>query len=89
MKTITIRELHARTGRWVRQARRHGHIVITDNGRAVARLVPDAGSVAAPYFSRRNFISRRLKERIETGQLGRTGTDSTIGISEDRENRNS
>ena len=30
MKTITIRELHARTGRWVREAAQHGQILVKD-----------------------------------------------------------
>ena len=33
MKTISIRELHLKTGRWVRHAASRGPIVVTDRGR--------------------------------------------------------
>jgi two-component system sensor histidine kinase SenX3 len=32
MKTISIRELHAKTGGWVRQAVHYGEIAVTDHG---------------------------------------------------------
>src|SRR5580693_6506232 len=41
MKTVTIRELHAKTGELVRDASRHGHILVTDNGRTIAKIVPE------------------------------------------------
>jgi len=37
MKTVTIRQLHAKTGEVVRQASRHGQILVTDNGRTIAK----------------------------------------------------
>ncbi len=84
MTTISIRELHARTGKWVRQAAKQGQILVTDNGRAVARMVPEAAAPKLPYFARRRFINRRMKRWIETGELGRGGTDVTTGISAER-----
>src|SRR5437870_2382630 len=53
MKTITIRELHARTGQLVRQASRHGEIRVTDRGRVVAKIVPQAEPAEVPYFAKR------------------------------------
>ncbi|MBV9342773.1 MAG: type II toxin-antitoxin system prevent-host-death family antitoxin [Acidobacteria bacterium] len=38
MKTITIRELHLETGRWVRRVATGEVIVVTDRGRRVAAL---------------------------------------------------
>ena len=87
MKTVTIRELHARTGELVREAYRHGEIRVTDNGRTVAKIVPEAEPDEVPYFARRKFISPAFRKLIESGRLGRGGTDSTEGISEDREDR--
>ena len=87
MKTVTIRELHNRTGELVRQAARHGQIRVTDNGRVVAKILPDAEPTEVPYFARRQYISPRMKRLIEGGKLGSGGTDSTIAISEDREDR--
>lgn len=40
MKEISIRELHRRTGAWVRNARRFGSILVRDRGRPVARITP-------------------------------------------------
>ena len=87
MKTISIRELHARTGKWVRQAARQGQILVTDNGSIVARMLPETAPRNEPYFARRRFINRKMKRWIETGELGRGGTDVTAGISADREDR--
>jgi len=87
VKTITIRELHSETGRWVRAAARHGEILVTDHGKPVAKLVPEAEPRAIPYFARRKFIKPSLKQEIESGRLGAGGTDSTIAISEDRDAR--
>jgi prevent-host-death family protein len=87
MKTITIRELHSRTGQWVRKAAQHGQILVTDHGRTVARIVPEIKTAAVPYFARRKFISPVFRKIVESGSLGKGGTDSTILISEDREDR--
>ena len=40
MKEISIRELHRRTGAWVRSARKYGAILVRDRNIAVAKLVP-------------------------------------------------
>jgi prevent-host-death family protein len=85
MKTITIRQLHNRTGALVRDASRHGEIRITDNGRAVARIVPLAHPSPIPYFARRK-PSPAFKKLDSSGKTGR-GTDATITISEEREDR--
>ena len=87
MKTVSIRELHAKTGEVVRGVARHGQILVTDNGRPVAKILPEAPRAEVSYFARRRFISEAVKKRIEGGRLGRGGTDSTVGISEDRDDR--
>ncbi len=85
MKTITIRELHAKTGEWVREAALHGQILVTDNGRAVARIVPETEEGSVPYFAARkpSAAFARLDATGKTGQ----GTDVTQLISDDREDR--
>jgi len=87
MKTISIRELHAKTGRWVRDASKHGQILVTDNGRAIAKIVPELPPIQTPYFARRNYIDDQTRSVIESGRLGRGGADATDLISEDREDR--
>jgi prevent-host-death family protein len=85
MKTISIRELHNRTGQLVRQASRYGEIRVTDNGRVIARILPQAEPAEVPYFARRKLSEafKRLDQRGKTGQ----GTDSTAAISQDRDER--
>ncbi len=83
MKTVTIRELHTRTGRVVRQASRHGEILVTDRGTVVARILPHIERRETPYFARRK-VSVAFRRLDESGRTGR-GTNSTIGISEDRD----
>lgn len=81
MKTISIRELHQRTGTWVRKAAELGAITVTERGKPLARLqaVPDA-SLENPFRTRR---LRPGYARLR-GKLGR-GTDSTAIVSEDRD----
>jgi prevent-host-death family protein len=85
MKTITIRELHARTGRWVREVARHGQILITDNGHTIAKIVPESHPAETPYFSRRKR-SPAFRRLDDSGKL-HSGTDATETISEDRKDR--
>jgi prevent-host-death family protein len=85
MKTITIRELHNRTGQLVRQAARQGEIRVTDNGRVVARILPQAETAKIPYFARRK-PSVAFKRLDASGKTGRSA-DSTLAISQDREDR--
>jgi len=85
MKTVTIRQLHAKTGELVRQASRHGQILVTDNGRTIAKIVPETDASGAPYFSQRkpSVAFSRLDRTDKTGR----GTDVTQLIAEDREDR--
>ena len=85
MKTVTIRELHAKTGELVRDASRHGHILVTDNGRTIAKIVPETNETGVPYFAHRK-PSTAFAKLDASGKTGR-GTDATQLISEDREDR--
>ena len=80
MKTITIRELHDATGKWVRRARTLGGLQVTDHGRVLAKLVPATALPARPYFARRKLLAAfRSAQPFLKG-----GTDSTRIVSEDR-----
>ncbi len=85
MKTVTIRELHTRTGELVREAAHHGEIRVTDRGRIVAKIVPERDPNEVPFFARRK-MSPAFKRLDESGKTG-LGTDSTVAISEEREDR--
>ena len=78
MKTISIRELHLKTGRWVRHAASRGPIVVTDRGRRVAALQPfDASVTGRPLPNREAAIRKRSKVPV----------DSAVYVSELREGR--
>lgn len=76
MKTISIKQLHAETGRWVRAAKNQT-IIVTDHGEKIATLQPHAKAASpAPVFT--------LKNR---GFRPKVAVDSTRYISEDRDAR--
>ncbi len=78
MKTISIRELHLKTGQWVRHAASRGAIVVTDRGRRVAALQPfDASVTGRPLPNREAAIRKRSKIPV----------DSVVYQSELREDR--
>jgi prevent-host-death family protein len=81
MKTISIRELHEKTGEWVRRSEKLGAITVTDRGRAVAQIVPVEANAAVNPFAQRKL--RRAYSRM-LGSLKR-GTDSTQAVSDDRD----
>lgn len=85
MKEISIRELHARTGYWLREVASYGEICVTDHGKAVAKLVPTIPLEEIPFFARRKKSA--AFERLERSGRLDGGRDATIGISEDREDR--
>lgn len=81
MKSVTIRQLHDETGRWVRAAAAAGELVVTERGKIVAKIVPAAGLPPRPYFARRK-LTRAFRIAALSG-----GTDATIGISRERDER--
>ena len=80
MKTISISDLHERTGAWVRKAVELGAIMVTERGKPIVRL--EAISDARPANP---FRERRLRPGYARlrGTL-RGGTDSTTIVSESR-----
>jgi len=79
MKTISIRELHTRTGHYVRRAAIEP-ITVTDRGETVARLVPVSAATGVTFAERRlrpGFLKLQSKPLpgVESGSL----------ISEDRD----
>jgi len=83
MKTITIRELHAETGKWIRRSATLGELRVSDRGKVVARLLPMPSPPDSPYYSRRS-LTRAFRD-AQPALNG--GTDSTETISEDRDAR--
>jgi antitoxin (DNA-binding transcriptional repressor) of toxin-antitoxin stability system len=85
MRTISIRALHEKTGEWIRQAAKYGEITVTDRGRAIAKIQPQADPRDIPYFARRR-MSPAFRGLMQRGKL-RGGTDSTQIVSQDRDRR--
>ena len=81
MKTITLRDLHHKTGEWVRAAARHGELAITDRGRIIAKIIPQGGMPEVSYFARRT-PSPAFPTLEENGGL-HGGTGGTALISEE------
>lgn len=81
MKSVSIRELHEKTGEWVRLAETHEEIIITDRGRPVASLAPYRRPVKANQFTARKILPAYAKLR---GKLS-GGPESGALISEDRD----
>jgi antitoxin (DNA-binding transcriptional repressor) of toxin-antitoxin stability system len=80
MKTITLRELHQATGRWVRQAQA-GEVYVTERGQLIAKIVAASPLPPQPFFVDPPFTRGFLRERRHL----RGGTDSTETVSEDRD----
>lgn len=81
MKSVSIRELHTRTGHYVRRAATEP-ISVTDRGQTVARLVPATEPTGL------SFANRRLRpgfRKLQARPL--TGVDSGRLISEERDMR--
>jgi prevent-host-death family protein len=83
MKTISIRELHEKTGQYIRKAAETGGIYITERGRVVAKIVPQEEQPLTPYFARRK-LTPAFGKLMKTRKL-RGGTDSTEAVSRDRD----
>lgn len=74
MKSISIRELHMHTGKWVRSAVEP--IIIKDRGRPVAELGP------LKKVARTSFANRKLVRGFAT--LPAISSDSGAYLEEDR-----
>ena len=76
MKTVSIKQLHATTGQYVRETASHA-VYVTDRGQRVAVLK----AVTGDDLAGRPFPKRRLRD------LPPVGMDSTAGISAERDGR--
>jgi prevent-host-death family protein len=86
--TVSVRQLHARTGHYLRKASKNQRLIVTDNGKPIIELTPlapEAESEVA-YFARRKLLPG-FKKLMESGKLRRRPgqRDITDLISEDRD----
>jgi antitoxin (DNA-binding transcriptional repressor) of toxin-antitoxin stability system len=82
MTVISIHELHENTDLWVRKAAEEP-VVLTDNGQAVAKIVPLPVAAKGKPFGMRQLLPgfAELQAKLSGG------TDSTQIISEMRDGR--
>lgn len=80
MKTITIRELHLKTGAWVRATKQGTRVVVTERGEPVATLVPFLPTHQAMPLAKRKLVKG-------FAQLPPMSGDCSLGIAEDRDRR--
>lgn len=78
MKEISIRDLHLKTGEWVRKVGSERKIIITERGEPIATLVP-----FEPAHKGTPFIKRYLVPGF--AKLPQIDHDSTLYISIDRD----
>jgi len=82
MKEISIRELHRRTGAWVRDARKYGAILIRDRSTPVAKLVPVSEEPAVNLFESWRPC-KKFAEALDR-PVGGTPVEEIIGQDRDR-----
>ena len=80
MERIRIRDLHMKTGEWVRRAARGEGVVITERGRPVASLIPFREGDAGCSFRDRHVLPEFEALPVVAG-------DGTAYVSEDRDRR--
>ena len=83
MKTISIKELHDKTGHWLRRVRAEGELIVTERGTPVVRMLPPARAAAGNPFAKRKLL--RGVARLIERPIG--GPDSAAIISTMRDGR--
>ncbi len=83
MKTISIKELHDKTGEWLRRVRTEGEVIVTERGTPIARMLPPAKTAAGSPFAKRRLL--RGVTRLIERPIG--GPDSAEIISAMRDGR--
>ena len=86
MKTISLRELHNETGKWVRSVKDEEEIIVTDRGQPIARLRPLGSKPKMKIDWRRRDFVPGYAGYLRSGKLT-SKIDSSVGISEDRTSR--
>ena len=83
MKSISIKELHDRTGHWLRLAKGEGEVIVTERGEPLVRILPATTAASGNPFANRKLlrgVARLLERPID-------GPDSAAIISSMREGR--
>jgi antitoxin (DNA-binding transcriptional repressor) of toxin-antitoxin stability system len=82
MKEVSLRELHRRTGAWVRSARKHGSILIRDRNTPIAILTPVTEAPAVNVFADWKPLAR-FASALDT-PIGGTPVENIVSEHRDR-----
>lgn len=82
---VSVRELHARTGHYVRRAAARQRVIVTNHGEPIAELKPFSPTNVVPFFATRR-LRPDFKKAADAGKLRPRPGDEDITelISEDR-----
>jgi prevent-host-death family protein len=81
MKTISIKELHDKTGQWLRRVQAEGEVIITERGTPVARMLPPVKRPAGSAFAKRKLL--RGVARLIERPIGGPGSAAIISAMRD------
>jgi len=85
MKIVSIKQLHEKTGRWVREAGRGSDAVgVTDRGSLVAVIVPPAGAGDGGWKRRRRLLPEYRDLLMNAPSEPATVTDDLDALREER-----
>ena len=82
MKEISIRELHRKTGAWVRDARKYGSILVRDRNTPVATLTPVTEEPVVNRFEQWKPL-KRFAEALDVPVRG-TPVETIVSEGRDR-----
>jgi prevent-host-death family protein len=63
LRTISIKQLHDKTGHWLRRVKSEGELVVTERGAPIARMLPPAQLAAGNPFARRKLLRGVARRR--------------------------
>jgi len=79
---IPIRELHSRTGHYIRLASQDTEVIITENGKPAARIAPlRSASLCTKTLGERRKLLPDFKAALFGGKL-KSDSDSTLRLRE-------
>jgi len=83
MKTISIKDLHDKTGHSLRRVQAEGEVIVSERGKPVVRMLPPARPAAGNPFAKRKLL--RGVARLIERPIG--GPDSAAIVSAMRDGR--
>ncbi len=88
MKTISIRELHNKTGDWVRSVNQEKQVIVTDRGVAVAVIQPLEVLISKTYHWQTRPLVPGFKSSLDKKEARNSKKiieHSTDGLSQERD----